>query len=297
MPGTQGLLLRSATSLSAARAEETKRANEARSRGASSIDTHFVDGVFSMIFGTLVGGWWFGWFDPKLAPAEHLIGRLRGRGISVVVFELDGVMCAGRNAAGVPEQELEERLQGVSQDFVEAASALARRGFHLAAVASGPRAAAPPPAPPRARRGGGAAPAAPRAATGPEFARALLARWCPEAAPSFRVVLEALAEAGEQPGARADGGVREIAAFYGVPVEEVALFTACPGSRRSGVEGWTGVLVRDPAEGFRMDDSLELAPPSRFGLSAVLDVASSLWTQGREWRATPGSAGDPKAHA
>merc|ERR1712050_498382 len=116
---------------------EQKRAQQARARGAASVDTAVVDGAFALFFGMLIGGWYTGWFEGKKSKPEQMVAWLRSREISVVVFELDGVMSRKQSGDGLLRYEMEEYFRTVSPEFVEAAALLASRGFGLA-VACGP---------------------------------------------------------------------------------------------------------------------------------------------------------------
>lgn len=255
--------------LAEARAQEQRVAAEARARGAASIDTHLVDGLFSVAFGTLVGAWYFGWLEGKASPVEQLVGRLRAREISVVVFELDHVMCGCDSRDGVLSHEVEDYFQRVSQDFAEAAAGLARRGFRLAAIADGQ-----PPLRASSSRGLKAE----HLLWGPDLARTLIAARCPDALPRFKIIV---GKEGPEDCSR-DHQMRKIAEFYGVPVQKLVLFTACKENFRKDVDGWTGVLVRNSREGFCMNDCQELEEPSQLGLSNLLDYATALVRRGRE---------------
>mmetsp|Transcript_100201 Transcript_100201/g.323248 ORF Transcript_100201/g.323248 Transcript_100201/m.323248 type:complete len:305 (-) Transcript_100201:267-1181(-) len=259
-----------AAEIAAARAQQQKKAAEARARGAVSIDTHLVDGLFSVGVGLFVGAWWLGWLDVKTSEVDLLVARLRGLELSVVVFELDPVMCARRSDSGIPNHELEDYLHCVSQDFLELAAALARRGFHLAVVADGQQ--PPPPRKIRERQ------VLEQTLWGPELAKALISRRCPEAAPSFKIVLGP--DEPERAASR-DQQMHKIAAFYGVPVGQLVLFTGSPAHARHDADGWRGILVKNPHEGFRMDDSHELELPSRLDWLRSLGFPSVWLPQGR----------------
>mmetsp|Transcript_89362 Transcript_89362/g.208024 ORF Transcript_89362/g.208024 Transcript_89362/m.208024 type:complete len:295 (+) Transcript_89362:49-933(+) len=262
-----------ASNLTAARAKERQQASDARARGAVSVDTRLVDSLFSVSFGLLFGAWYFGWLDSKTPAVQQMVQRLRDREFSVVVFELDGVMCVRPNhhKRAVPSHEVEDYLQGVSQDFLEAAAALARRGFHLAAIAD---AVATQPTQ-RWQEAPG------ELLTGPELARALLTRRCPEAASSFRIVLgSSSVNTGDQLLASRESQMGQVAAVYGEPMQRLVLFTASRACARDGVNEWTGVLVRDPSEGFRLEDSAALAPPARLSVAAASKLVSTLVGRG-----------------
>ncbi|CAK0822779.1 unnamed protein product [Prorocentrum cordatum] len=198
---------------------------------------------------------------------ERMIAWVHAQDASVVVFDLDGVMSsARRDDHGVPLQEVEGYLaRGVSEDFIQAARALSNRGFGLAAVAL----AAPPPAPPvppappaRGWRGApGNAPRDPGAdlAAGPELARKLIARWCPQAQPAFEVVLGYdLGEAPAGPGVLGQQ-MQRIAEHYRVPCGKLILISA-RGRTAKSEDGWLRLAVTDPAEGFRFSDCFATKP-------------------------------------
>ncbi|CAK0822782.1 unnamed protein product [Prorocentrum cordatum] len=173
-----------------------------------------------------------------------------------------GVGRLGLGAAGQVEGYL---ARGVSEDFIQAARALSNRGFGLAAVAL----AAPPPAPPvppappaRGWRGApGNAPRDPGAdlAAGPELARKLIARWCPQAQPAFEVVLGYdLGEAPAGPGVLGQQ-MQRIAEHYRVPCGKLILISA-RGRTAKSEDGWLRLAVTDPAEGFRFSDCFATKP-------------------------------------
>ncbi|CAK0822780.1 unnamed protein product [Prorocentrum cordatum] len=238
----------------------------ATSQGAIPVGT-----FFAICAGLGCGAYYGGILEvPNLVQGsdlERMIAWVHAQDASVVVFDLDGVMSsARRDDHGVPLQEVEGYLaRGVSEDFIQAARALSNRGFGLAAVAL----AAPPPAPPvppappaRGWRGApGNAPRDPGAdlAAGPELARKLIARWCPQAQPAFEVVLGYdLGEAPAGPGVLGQQ-MQRIAEHYRVPCGKLILISA-RGRTAKSEDGWLRLAVTDPAEGFRFSDCFATKP-------------------------------------
>merc|ERR1712187_695672 len=90
---------------------------------------------------------------------------------------------------------------------------------------------------------------------GPDLAKALLARRCPEALPHFKIVVgfDPALHGNRPEEAGKTHHVHQIAKFYGVPYREIAVFDISEAVLTNG-EGWLGVLVRDPKEGFRFED-------------------------------------------
>ncbi|CAE8619675.1 unnamed protein product [Polarella glacialis] len=267
-----GEQLRRAVSVGEARAREAASIKSGAERGASTVATTTIDSVFSVFFGGCLAAWYFGIFDTtKLrSKGDRLAAWLRSRDISVVVFELDRVMCTGkpRSAEGLPQHELEDYLSCVSQEFLEAAAGLHSRGFLLAAIAEAPGAPAEPEEPPArfswfwgARRH----PLAPQELriSGTELARRVISSRCPTALTSFKAIMgsndslsaplagaalkspKAPLRGSESGGGSSDQRIRQIAAFYNVNVKKVVLFTASEENVRDG-DSWIGVLIPDP---------------------------------------------------
>eukprot|EP00930_Biecheleria_cincta_P099849 TRINITY_DN91461_c0_g1_i1.p1 TRINITY_DN91461_c0_g1~~TRINITY_DN91461_c0_g1_i1.p1 ORF type:complete len:356 (-),score=46.88 TRINITY_DN91461_c0_g1_i1:48-1022(-) len=275
LPGQQ--LRQFAVSLEEARRYEESKNADAQMKGAAPVSSNLVDTVFSWCFGVCLAAWYFEWFNnPLLEPKlERLARWLREQDTAVVVFELDHVMCTrSRGKRGVTSFELEDYLEGVSQEFIEAATSLSRRGFHLAVlVHQGPEEAS---SVPNRESGGHSSSWWGRSRTpepskevfsGTELARKLIASRCPDALHSFRAI-QAVAPADEAPGRPAQAlpksanstkiGMQRIAEEYHVPAHRMVLFTSHRESQQDshGVS-FKGILVQNKSEGFQFDDAVE----------------------------------------
>eukprot|EP00931_Biecheleriopsis_adriatica_P104126 TRINITY_DN78860_c0_g1_i1.p1 TRINITY_DN78860_c0_g1~~TRINITY_DN78860_c0_g1_i1.p1 ORF type:complete len:350 (+),score=80.81 TRINITY_DN78860_c0_g1_i1:61-1050(+) len=291
-------------SVEEARRREQVQFESARERGAKTVSTNVVDSLFSAIFGLGIACWYFDWFGgAKFSESENLIAWLQAKDVAVVVFELDHVMCCKpRGDKGVSTFELEDYLEGISQDFVEAANALARRGFHLAVVVQdrpGSRGSGPDDATSERRSswwGSGKTKQALQLERwdGAELARKLVASRCPEALSSFKVYLpESTAVSGQEPkqgtkpkakaaaslGARGttEEYMRQIARHHYVPVRRVLLFTALRENLRDSdlEDDWISILVPNAREGFHFPDLKLPEVSSGEGPLDLLSVAFS----------------------
>jgi len=254
-------------SLEEARRREQQANEAAKARGASSVSTHTVDTMFSVVFGIGVACWYFDWFGVREeTPVQRLTTWLRSRQVAVVAFELDSVMCCRtRGREGVSAFELEEYFAGVSQDFVEIAAALSRRGFFMSVVVRNVNGTRNEPAPRKSSwwRSESKAQKS-ELVDGTELARKLIASRCPEALSSFKVFTvakDASASQATKPHqalSSVDECIQQIAIEHRIPAQRIVLFTASPELARDGAdESWTGVYVPDSKEGFRFQD-LEL---------------------------------------
>lgn len=266
-----------AISVQEARRREQKAHEDAKARGANSVSTHVVDSMFSVLFGLGIACWYFDWFAVReQTRVERLTSWLRSREVAVVAFELDNVMCCrSRGEKGVTLFQLEDYFAGVSQEFVELAAALARRGFFMSAVVHG-----------RPHEGGDRRDAVqssrwwqsskeanqPELVDGAELARKLIASRCPEALSSFKVftcvggplrpqsrsVSFHRAGPSEEVGrvmSSVDDCIQYIAKEHRVSARRVVLFTASKELARDGAdESWTAIHVPSSTEGFRFDD-------------------------------------------
>ncbi|CAE7493698.1 sqd [Symbiodinium sp. CCMP2592] len=264
-----------AISVEEARRREQKAHEDAKARGANSVSTQAVDSMFSVLFGLGIACWYFDWFAVReQTRVERLTSWLRSREVAVVAFELDNVMCCrSRGEKGVTLFQLEDYFAGVSQEFVEVAAALARRGFFMSAVVHG-----------RPNEGGDRRDAVqssrwwqsskeanqPELVDGAELARKLIASRCPEALSSFKVFTcvggplqsrpVSLNRAGpsEEVGrvmSSVDDCIQYVAKEHRVSARRVVLFTASKELARDGAdESWTAIHVPSSTEGFRFDD-------------------------------------------
>ncbi|CAJ1351937.1 unnamed protein product [Effrenium voratum] len=236
-----------AVSMEEARRREKLVHESAKARGARSVSSHVVDTGFSVVFGLCIACWYFDWFSAReTTHLERFTAWLRARQVAVVAFELDHVMCCRpRGDRGISLFELEEYCAGISPDFAEAAAALARRGFFLALVVRG---CTPPAAP--ARSWWRKEEKQPEFVDGPELARKLVARMCPEALGSIKVITSTAA-----PESSVEDCIQEITSVHRVPARRVVLFTASKDTEQDGQDNtWTGIHVPNPKEGFRYED-------------------------------------------
>ncbi|CAL1161707.1 unnamed protein product [Cladocopium goreaui] len=212
------------------------------------------------------------WFSVrKTTGVERLSRWLRAREIAVVgssgvqslwrsscvvVFELDDVMCCrSRGDRGVSLFQLEDYFAGISQDFAEVAPALARRGYFLAVVIRGfhPANREEKSSPSRWWRKEVAEEAKDEFVDGPELARKLIARRCPDALPSFQAI--STTQDRKVDGSSLEDAMQQIAKEYRVPARRMVLFTASNAFEQDGQDKtWTGIHVPNPKEGFRHDD-------------------------------------------
>lgn len=235
------------------RSEQAKKAASKRARGAISIDTQMVDGLFAIGFGIVIGGWWAGWFKSKTSEVEQMVAGLRSNNITVLVFELDHVMCGKSSGDGMPPNLVDDYLESVSHEFVEAVDVLHRRGFNFAVAIQTDRPVGGPPM--TLSKHGGRGP--PQMVRGVELARTLLASRCPQALPSFKVFVEdpRAPSSGPSEVSSRDRQMYKIAEFYGVPMQELMLF--CTSEQdTAGKKEWKAALIQDPRAGFRYSDCL-----------------------------------------
>eukprot|EP00439_Symbiodinium_sp_Y106_P086216 s400_g31.t3 len=262
-----------AISVEEARRREQKAHEDAKARGANSVSTQAVDSMFSVLFGLGIACWYFDWFAVReQTRVERLTSWLRSREVAVVAFELDNVMCCrSRGEKGVTLFQLEDYFAGVSQEFIEVAAALARRGFFMSAVVRC-----------RPNEGGDHRDTVqssrwwqsskeanqPELVDGAELARKLIASRCPEALSSFKVFtcvggpLQPVSL--KRPGPSEEVGrvmssvddcIQYIAKEHRVSARRVVLFTASQELARDGAdESWTAIHVPSSTEGFRFDD-------------------------------------------
>eukprot|EP00434_Breviolum_minutum_P039487 symbB.v1.2.035068.t1/scaffold4646.1/size36968/3 len=258
-----------AISVEEARRRERIANESAKARGAQSVSAQTVDSGFSVIVGLCIACWYFDWFSvQEITGVERLSRWLKTREIAVVVFELDDVMCSrhgashGANQLGSPRStcrrsrgdrgvslfQLEDYFAGISQDFAEVAPALARRGYSLAVVVRGfstGEAGEVKSSSSRWWRKEEAKQAKPEFVDGPELVRKLIARRCPDALPSFKVIMTT------DDRSKADGSSKE----YRVPARRLVLFSASKACEQDGLDKtWTGIHVPNPKEGFRHED-------------------------------------------
>lgn len=204
--------------------------------------------MFMGAVGIGVGGWYAGWFERDTRKENLLVKKLQAEGRRVVVFEIDGVLSSAKVEGCVPKHELELYLQDTSQDFIPAVRALAFNGFKLAIACTAD------PAVWDKKLGSNRD----RYLVGPELAKALVAKRCPEAGPALEIMVgydpQAHGAAPEDMGKRYH--MRRIAKHYGAMPNELILFDPCT-SNLANEEGWQGVLVRDVKLGFQFDDYLK----------------------------------------
>lgn len=148
---------------------------------------------------------------------------------------------------GLRREDLEGYLQGRSQDFVEAASAIARLTQIKLAVATG----SDPleydlPGQDRNTH-----------ILGPDLAGALIDRWCPSARSSFEIMVgyDFELHGGDARNKGKRHHMRLIAEHYGVRFDQMVLFDDSQGCLENE-DGWVGIRVRDTT-GFRFEDAFE----------------------------------------
>lgn len=256
-PHTWTFRRRLAMSVEEARRRERIAHESAKARGAQSVSAQTVDTGFSVIVGLCIACWYFDWFSiRKTTGVERLSRWLRTREIAVVVFELDDVMCCrSRGDRGVSLFQLEDYFAGISQDFAEVAPALARRGYSLAVVIRGfhPANREEKSSPSRWWRKEVREEVKDEYVDGPELARKLIARRCPDAVPSFQAI--STTQDRKVDGSSLEEAMQQIAKEYRVPARRMVLFTASKAFEQDGQDKtWTGIHVPNPKEGFRHDD-------------------------------------------
>ena len=248
-----------AISVEEARRRERIANESAKARGAQSVSAQTVDSGFSVIVGLCIACWYFDWFSvQEITGVERLSRWLKTREIAVVVFELDDVMCSrSRGDRGVSLFQLEDYFAGISQDFAEVAPALARRGYSLAGVVRGfstGEAGEVKSSSSRWWRKEEAKQAKPEFVDGPELVRKLIARRCPDALPSFKVIMTT-DDRSKADGSSLEDTMLQIAQEYRVPARRLVLFSASKACEQDGLDKtWTGIHVPNPKEGFRHED-------------------------------------------
>lgn len=256
-----------------------RRKAQQRSSGSSPPGAIPVGNFAALGAGLLGAAWYTGYFEAAVSKPDRMLKWLEDRNISVVVFELDYTMSAASSSDGLPKHELEDFMEKVSEDFVVAARVLAKQGFKLAVATHGDAARQQLPGSNRDQY-----------LLGPDLARLLLQRRCPEALPSFGIIVGhdpelhrgavtappderrgrfgfgAKREASSQapvlaPVPREEVGkrhhMRKIAQHYQVEFKQMVLFDFSKEALENE-DGWTGVQVSDKRFGFQFDDCLSV---------------------------------------
>jgi hypothetical protein len=158
---------------------------------------------------------------------------------------MDLTMGSGHCGEGLPHAEIDKYIAGASPDFVEAARVLSRIPDIKLAVAtnSDPAEYDLPGQSPQTHM------------LGPDLARALISHLCPDALPSFEIMVgfdhNCHKDVPWSPGK--SWHMRRIADHYKVPFQRMVLIDDTA-SRLENTDGWRGVLVRDQCTGFHFED-------------------------------------------
>lgn len=174
---------------------------------------------------------------------------LLANGIDVVVFDMDMTMGSGHCGPGLAIAKVGDYIAGASPDFVEAALVLSRMpGIRLAVATNSDPAEYDLEGQSRDTH-----------ILGPDLARALIQHHCgSDVLARFEIMI------GHDPDLHKDMTpllgksvhMRKIAEHYGSKFERMILIDDSP-SRLENVDGWQGILVRNPKVGFRFEDCLE----------------------------------------
>lgn len=254
------------------RARKKAQARQAAQGGSSPPGAIPVGNFAALGVGLLGAAWYAGYFETELPKPDRMVAWLEDRKITVVVFELDYTMSAASSGDGLPKHELEDFMAQVSEDFVVAVNKLAKQGYKLAVATRGD--------PAQYERGR----SRDKYLVGPDLARMVIQRRCPDALPSFSIIFgydpelhrgvsapsedrgsrwrsrkAAAAPAPLAPVPTAELGkrhhMRKIAEHYQVEPKQLVLFDASQ-EMLENEDGWTGVLVTDRRLGFQFDDCL-----------------------------------------
>lgn len=172
---------------------------------------------------------------------------LRSVGISVVVWDMDQTMTGGHCGQGQPRTKLDEYIDATSADFVSVATVLAARGEVRQGVATS--------SDPKEYKCAGQS--RKTHLCGADLATELLQHKAPAALPAFQALVgydyRLHGRIATHKGKRFH--MRQIAAQYKVPFEQLLLIDDSPANLQNE-DGWRGLAVQRPREGFRLDDLL-----------------------------------------
>lgn len=171
------------------------------------------------------------------------IAKLRERGIKVVVWDMDQTMGGGHCGEGILKEQAAEYIAQASPDFVEAVRALHLLDFKLAVATNSDPLEYDLPGQSRETH-----------ILGPDLAFALIEYWCKEALSRFEIMVGIDQNLHDEP--KQLGKSRHmqiIAEHYQVRFEQMLLIDDSA-SNLGSLDGWQGLLVREPKVGFRFQD-------------------------------------------
>lgn len=177
---------------------------------------------------------------------RRFVGWVFANNFEVVVFDMDLTMGSGHCGDGLLRGDaVEKYIAAASPDFVEAIKVLHRLpGIRLAVATNSDPKEYELPGQSRDTH-----------LLGPDLARELIGRWCPEALPHFEVMVgfDPTLHPGVPPLPGKSVHMRQISDHYKVSFDNMVLIDDVPRCLENN-DGWHGILVNSQRRGFRFDD-------------------------------------------